>query len=410
MSEMIEKALGELGATVRDLKSSTLNRVDAIEARLNRGELAGGGNVSSETDKRVLAAEFFSAVQGRPVKPEDADASVLDDYRRAFWAYLRRGESSLTMDLRNAMSVGSDPDGGFWAPPEVGRDIVRRSFETSPMRRICSSITIGAEAIELPKDTNDLSGGGWVGETGSRPTTDHAQVGMQRFTVHEQYEQPKVTQKLLDDAGLIDIEAWLNGKIASKLGRRENTAFVSGNGIAKPRGFLSYASTAVTTDDDSRDWGVLQYTPSGASGAFPTLSGSTAADASAITDTVANLKDVYRANARWVFNRQTAATLAKLRDADGRSLWYENLANSEPDRLAGYPVFLAEDMPAIGADSYSIAFGDFQSAYLIVDRPGIRLLRDPFTDKPNVLFYTTKRVGGDVRDFDALKLIKFSTS
>jgi HK97 family phage major capsid protein len=214
----------------------------------------------------------------------------------------------------------------------------------------------------------------------------------------------------LDMSGF-DPETWLTNKIAGKIGRTENTSFVSGAGVSQPRGFLDYRLTAVTTGDASRAWGVLQYLPTGASAGFPDASGIVgASDPDALIDVQHALKSEYRANATWVMNRATMATVRKLKDADGRYIWADSLMAGQPDRLLGSPVVAFEDMPDVGADSFSIAYGDFRAGYLVVDGPGLRVLRDPFTEKGWVKFYSTKWTGGDVTDFDAIKLLKFGTS
>ena len=373
----------------------------------------GGGGAPEDGDLKASARLFIAGRTGRPV--DDVTPAQIEQYRAyrgAFNAYLRNGGQRgemLPEGIRAELSVGSDPDGGYWVPTETSSTVIRRLFETSDMRSLANVVTISTDSLELPNDTNSSTSGGWVGETESRSETNTPKVGVQKIVVHEQYAEPHITQKLLDDAA-IDVEAWLGGKTADILTRTENTAFVSGNGSSKPRGWLDYKSASVTTADSSRAWGVLQHLTIGASGAFPTVSGSTASDPDKLLDVIAALKPAYRGGAVWTMNRATEAAVRKLKDADGRYLvGMGDLRDAATGfSLFGFPIRTMEDMPDIAADSFSIAFGNFRVGYTIVDRQGIRVLRDPYTSKPFVKFYTTKRVGGDVTNFDAIKLVKFS--
>jgi HK97 family phage major capsid protein len=211
---------------------------------------------------------------------------------------------------------------------------------------------------------------------------------------------PKASQRLLDDAAF-DIEGWLAGRIADKFARAEAAAFVSGDGVNKPTGFLDHPKVA----DASWAWGSLGYVATGTAGDFNATN-----PADAIVDLVYALDASYRANGTFVMNSKTAGAVRKMKDADGRFLWSDGMAAGEPARLMGYPVLIAEDMPDIGAGAYAIAFGDFRAGYTIAERPDLRVLRDPFSAKPHVLFYATKRVGGDVSDFAAIKLLRFAVS
>ena len=367
---------------------------------LHQGALTGGGE---KVDRlKADASKFFLAKTGK-APTEDVDTKAYQEYTQHFGAYVRNGE------INASMSVGSDREGGYLVPTVHSDQIIKKLFETSPIRTIANVVPIGTDAIEFPVDATQAASGGWVGEAQSRPDTDTPTFGMKRVQVHEQYAKPKVTQKFLDDAA-IDVETWLADKIAEILSFTENTAFVSGNGVMRPRGFLDYGSAAATTKDSARAWGVIQYIPSGASGAFDTISGLVADDANPLIDTIYSLHPRFRANANWVMNRATVASVRKLRDANGHYFWAPGLQVGQPSSLLNYPITEAEDMPDIAADSYSIAFGDFKTAYLIVDRIGIRTLRDPYTDKPYIVFYSTARTGGDLVNSQALKVVKFSAT
>jgi HK97 family phage major capsid protein len=366
-----------------------------------------GGMTSDEYE--IHAQAFFSEIRRQPVAKNDVDYEALRLYENAFPEWIRRGDA-ISGEFKNAMQIGSDPDGGFWTPPQRSKEILTRMFDSSPMRELCDQMTIDAHSIEFPVDSNDATSGGWVGETASRPETASPEVGLQTIYLREQYAMPIATQRLLDMSG-IDIESWLTRKIADKLSRTENTAFVSGNGVASPRGFLDYKSDAVTTDDASRAWGVLQYVASGAAGAFPTVSGSTADDLDALITLQHSLKPEYLPNAVWLMARSTAAVVRKLKDRDGRWIWNDSLTEGGRPILLGHAVVMAEDMPVMASNSYSVAFGDFRRGYQILDhRVGVRILRDNLTTKGRVKFYTTKYTGGDLIDTDAIKILKFSVS
>jgi HK97 family phage major capsid protein len=323
-------------------------------------------------------------------------ASDLDAYKSAFDSFLRKGEEIMGADERKALSVGSDPDGGYVVNPDMSGRIVQKVFESSPMRAYASIQVISSDALEGLFDLNEASSG-WVGETEARAETNTPAIGKWRIPVHELYAKPKATQKLLDDAS-INMEAWLAGKVAEKFARDESAAFVSGNGINKPRGFLTYASGTTIP-------GQIERVKTGASSAF-------AADPDGldkVIEALYALKAPYRANATWFMSRAVTSLARKLKDDQGQYQWQPSTQAGQPATLLGYPVAAFENMETLAAGSLSMAVGDMREAYQIVDRIGIRTLRDPYSAKPYVEFYTTKRVGGDVVNFEAIKLIEFGT-
>lgn len=417
--EEIAKGKGE-DPVARDKVEKINKEIGDLQARLEDttkalGRLTVGGGAVNDKDAEAEAkhASRFYALVNDGVAPAEPNVDEYRAYCRAFHAYIRRGPDAIKPDVRAALSVGSDPEGGFWIRPDRTDQIVTRMFETSPMREVANIETIGTDTFEYPLDTNDATSGGWVAEKATRSETATPAVGVGKIFAHEQYAEPRATQKILDDMQF-DIEGWLVRKITDKLVRTENTAFVTGSGVGQPRGFIDYGSAAATTDDASRSWGVLQYVPVGAAGAFPTVSGGGAdgaSDPDALITLIHKLKPGYRSNARWMMNRASVGEVRKLKDANGQYIWsMGNLQAGQPQQLLGYGIAEAEDMADIASDSYSIAFGDFRAGYTIVDRLGLRLLRDPFTTKGFVKFYVTKRVGGDVVDFDAIKLLKFAAS
>jgi HK97 family phage major capsid protein len=267
------------------------------------------------------------------------------------------------------------------------------------MRQFASIQSIGTDALEGLHDS-DQAAFGWVGEEGARTETGTPKLEKWRIPVHEMYAKPAATQKLLDDAA-INMEAWLQSKVTDRFARAENTAFVSGNGVDRPRGFTTYPDRASA---DVFEIGAIEQFDSGANGAF--VAAPNGGDV--LIDALYGLKAQYRANATWFMNRKVAAEVRQLKDSDGAYLWVPGIAAGQPASLLGYPTASFEDMADLATGSLSIAVGDMREAYQIVDRIGVRVLRDPYSNKPYVEFYSTKRVGGDVVNFEALKLIRFS--
>lgn len=324
-------------------------------------------------------------------------------YKAAFMGYVAKGVEPDMADLQTkAMSVIADQQGGYMVPVEMADRIVTRQFETTPMRKLATVMSISSEAVEMLRDTNEAEAQ-WVSELDSRADTDQGTIGRIRIPVHELHAQPKATQKLLDDA-TINVEDWLVSRVADKFSRRENAAFVSGDGVGQPRGFLSYTTEA--TSDVSRSWGVLEHVATGASGAFPSSGG-----ADLLITLMNKLKSGYLPKASWLMPRAVIDVIRKFKESGtGAYIWQPSLQAGEPATLLGYPVVLAEDMPAMAANSLSVAFGNFAEGYTIVDRVGLNVLRDPYTAAPFVKFRCTKRVGGDVVNFEAIKLLRFATA
>lgn len=371
---------------------------EEVVAKINRPNLGGkdAGDLELETKSFNLYRKGLFNGQAADISTEQ-----YTEYKKSFWNFIRKGDVSLLTDAeRKAMSAGSDPDGGYLLPsPTIGR-MAKRVYELSNIRQIANVMTISTDALEGINDLDEAACG-WVGETQTRSDTATPQVGKYRIEAHEMYAQPKATQKLLDDA-MVDIEAWLANKVADKMARTEGAAFISGDGIGKPRGFASYTTAA--TADSSRAWGVMEHVKTGANGAF---AGSNPADV--IFDLVGAFKAAYLNNARFVTRREVITAIRKFKESTTNAyMWQPGLQAGQPDTLLGYPIVIAQDMPALATDSLSLAFGDFMEGYQIVDRMGARVLRDPFTDKPYVKFYTTRRVGGAVVNFESIKFLKFA--
>lgn len=409
---------GKLDALVTEKTEKINAAITQVQADLDRiakeSARARLASATPDIDVEAQAMAFRAARASQGLRTPPADEPVSADeieqvraYARAVNSAIRRNGESLSPDVRAALSVGQDSEGGFLVPPTILTEMQSRLFETSDVRAVARVITISGSELKLPLDVQEAASGGWVTERQARTETGTPGLAEQTISVHEQFAEPRVTQTLLDDAA-VNVDGWLAGKIVDIFGRTENAAFVTGNGVGKPKGILGYAADAATTVDKDRPWGKLQYVAAGNDGAFaPVSTGVLPGDA--LINLIHALKAAYRANARFAMNRLTVAEVRKLKDGDGNYLWGPSLQLGQPATLLGYPIAEWEDMPDIASGSFAIAFGDFRG-YTIVDRAGIRVLRDPYTAKPWVKFYTTKRVGGAITDFDAIKLLKFSNS
>jgi HK97 family phage major capsid protein len=311
---------------------------------------------------------------------------------------VRKGEAGTLRDLESkALSVGSDPDGGFLVPDELERSINRAVSDVSPVRAIAGIRQVSGSVYKKPFAITGAESG-WVAETAARPETDTPTLAELSFPTMELYAMPAATSALLDDSA-VNIDEWIAEEVRDAFAQQEGTAFVTGNGTNKPKGFLAYTNV----DNASWSWGNVGFIKTGVNGAFASTN-----PGDKLIDLVYAVKSGYRANGTFVFNRAAQAVIRKMKDGDGNYLWQPAAKAGDASLLMGYPVAESEDMPNLATDSYSVAFGDFRRGYLFVDRVGIRILRDPYSSKPYVLFYTTKRVGGGVQDFNALKLLKFA--
>ncbi len=350
-----------------------------------------------QTEERLTMLDRKTQIAARPQLSAANDAGA--PHQKAFDAYLRSGDDDGLRGLElegKALSTAVNVDGGYLVDPQTADMVQSVLNSTASIRAIASVVNVEATSFDVLIDHTEL-GAGWASETGSVTETATPQIDRITIPLHELSALPKASQRLLDDSAF-DIESWLSGRIADKFARAEADAFINGDGSDKPTGILNYPAV----DNDVWAWGSLGYVPTGVAGGID--------DGDAIVDLVYALGAQYRANGTFVMNSKTAGVIRKLKDADGRFLWSDGLAAGEPARLMGYPVLIAEDMPDVATDSHAIAFGDFSAGYTIAERPDLRVLRDPFSAKPHVLFYATKRVGGDVSDFAAIKLLKFGTA
>jgi HK97 family phage major capsid protein len=403
------KAVGDIEAKLATISTAMDKLADdrkMIEDFMAKATAPGAGGTKEDKDLQaevkgfnlMMRAEFQS--KGKPI-PAALDADGYTHYKSGFFKLVAGVQlDNLEPDERKAMSAGSDPDGGYLLPHStVGRTVVKL-FEQSTMRRLATVQTIGTEKIEGIIDNNEADAG-WVAELGTRSDSNTPQVGKWEIAAHEMYAMPKISQKLIDDAAT-DVEGWLAGKVADKFGRVEGTAFCTGTGVGQPRGLFSYTTAA--TSDDTRAWGTFEHVVTGASGAFHTTK------ADPLQDLIGAMKDQYLQRAQWLMRREVRTAVRKMKEATSdRYLWEPSLQAGQPDKLLGYAVNIDQYVPAIAASSLSLAFGDFAEGYTVVDRVGMRTLRDPFTAKPYVVFYTTKRTGGGAVNYEAVKFLKFST-
>ncbi|MEM9812167.1 MAG: phage major capsid protein, partial [Pseudomonadota bacterium] len=356
----------------------------------------------SEQETRLMLLDRKTLAAGRPALARAADETA--PHAKAFAAYLRSGDDDQIrgLDLEGKALSTAVGEGGVLVDPQTSERIQSVLRSTASIRSIANVVSVDATSYDVLVDREEL-GSGWVSDaTTTDFSTETATPIVERISIplYELSALPKVSQRLLDDSAF-DVEGWLAERIAERFARAEGLAFVLGDGIDKPTGFLTYPDAPVA----SAAWGQLGYVPTGAAGDF-----SSTDPADAIVDLVYALDARYRANASFVMNSRTAGAVRKMKDADGRFLWSDGLAAGEAARLMGYPVLIDEWMPEIGTGNNAIAFGDFRSGYTVAERPDLRILRDPFSAKPHVLFYATKRVGGDVSDFSAIRLLKFAAS
>lgn len=389
--DKISDALDKVGDEIK----AAGKRADEIEKKMNRSALSGDRGSEAETK---AAADF-----GRQI---GADISVDDfrSYKAALYGMNGPLRTTGQKGDMKALSVGSDPDGGYLVTPDTTGRIVQRIYETSPMRQVASVMAIGTDAVEGLADLGE-NGFAWVGETAARAENTTAQLGKWSIQVHEAVSVVSATQKVLEDARL-DLESWLAMKSADRIARGENTAFISGDGQSKPRGLFTYPTAA--TADSSRAWGTFEHLNTGANGAFRTRSG----DVNPVDDlinVIYALKSAYRGNARWMTSRAVLRDARKLKDGQGNFIWQPAAVAGQPSALLGFPIVEAEDVPALGTGSLSMAFGDFREAYQIVDRIGLSVLRDPYTSYPYVFFKFRKRVGGGAISFEAVKFLRFAS-
>lgn len=341
-----------------------------------------------------LNAKIAANKQGGDLVIGDMKADP--EYVKAFKAHMRKGDNA-GAEVNAAMTRGSDADGGYLAPIEWDRTITGKLKRVSPIRANARVISITSAGFKK-LFTDRAVGSGWVGETASRPATSTPQIGTLDFPLGEIYANPAISQQLLDDVA-IDLEQWLSDEVDTEFARQEGIAFLSGDGTNKPHGILTYVTGAANAS--RHPWGAIPVINSGSAAAYT---------ADGFIDLIYDLPAEYRANAKLYTGRGSQAAMRKLKDGQGNYLWQPTYAAGQPATLAGESIVEIPDMPAVAANAISALYGDMEATYLVVDRIGIRVLRDPFTNKPYVHFYTTKRVGGGVYNPEAMRGLKVAAA
>lgn len=393
----VEQVAQELQAKFDAFKEKNDKRLEAVEQE--KGKLAVevenlNGKLSELDELKSALEEELKQVKRPDGGPQSKAAS---EHKTAFIGFMRKGKDDGLRELeRKALQVGVDEDGGYAVPEELDRTILNLLKDEVVMRQEATTITVGGANY---KKLVNLGGtaSGWVGETDARPETDASKLGQIEPFMGEIYGNPQATQTMLDDA-FFNVEDWINSELAIEFAEQEEIAFTSGNGTKKPKGFLAYASTL--DPDKTRAFGTLQHILSGAAAGVT---------ADAIIKLVYTLRKVHRNGAKFMMNNNSLFAIRILKDSEGNYLWRPGLELGQPSSLAGYGVAENEQMPDIAADAKAIAFGNFKRGYTIVDRIGTRILRDPYTKKPFVGFYTTKRTGGMLVDSQAIKLLQIGT-
>lgn len=371
----------KLNKGIDDAKADLKKRLDEMEAKANRLQLS-TGDAALEAK---AAAAFGDLVSKGDYSPEE-----LKEYRADLAGYFRRGEVKAA-----TMQVASDPSGGYWVTPDASGRMLKKIYESTPMRQLATVVSIGTDTLEGPIDNGELDAA-WVGESAQRKETDASQIGKWSIPVNELYAYPKVTQKLLEDAR-IDVEAWLADKAAGKFSRKENAAFLNGDGVLKPKGLLTYDTA--TDADDIRKWGVFQHILSGQANGI--------GNADKLIDLIFELKAGYRQAAQFLAARRTLGAVRKLKDGQGNYLVDLRLRDGAlVESIFGYPVNDGEDMPSIAAGNVPLVFGDIAETYTIVDRLGVSAVRDNITQPGFVKFLMRKRVGGGAINFESAKFLK----
>jgi HK97 family phage major capsid protein len=410
--EKLSKLAEDITVRQEKMDEALTERMDNIEVSVKRMLAAGGGrSMMSEFEQKEfeLARAFKThqliahrALPKTGIPDEQVSTEDYRNYQKAMGVYLRIDEKNIPIghpEEFKYLTTGSDPDGGILVTPVMSNRIVERIWEMDPIRQLAAVEAIGTDALEMLEDLGQF-GVDWEGETVSTTISGSSQFNKKRIPVHIQSARPYATQAMIDDAS-INLEEWIAKKVSDKFGRAEAAAFVSGNGINKPRGFLTYPDyTSGTKGDGGVALGQIEQRGSGATTTI-TTDGLISLKYSLVEDLLTR--------GTWLFNRLTIAVLMQLKDGDGQYIWRPGITEGQPSTLLGLPLRMSTSMPTVAAGALAGALGDWREAYQIVDRQGITVQRDPYTKKPFVEFYTRRRVGGDVVNFQAIKLLYIGT-
>ncbi|MFU7106713.1 phage major capsid protein [Pseudomonas aeruginosa] len=391
----VKQVAEELGAKFDEFKQKNDKRVEALEAE--KGKLV--EQVETLNEKLGQLDDMKSALEKELAgmkRPDGTGTKAASEHKAAFMQFVRKGIDTGLGELQaKALQIGVEADGGYAVPEELDRNIIELLRDESPMRQVCNQITVGTPDYKRLVNLGG-AGSGWVGETAPRPETGTPTLAQISAFMGEIYANPQATQTSLDDM-FFDAEGWLNSEVGREFSEKEGAAFLTGDGVNKPKGLLAYPLAAAA--DDARPYGTLQQLLSGTAGTF---------NGDNLIDLVHAVKAGYRSNGRWMMTNLSVAYVRKLKDSEGNYLWRPGLEAGQPSTLLGYGIVENEGVADIAADANAVLFGDFKRAYTVVDRIGTRVLRDPYTNKPYVGFYTTKRVGGMLVDSQAVKVLTLS--
>lgn len=381
-----------------EVEAQFTKRLDDFEVILQRnGKYTGKDSEELDEVLKLFNIASISLKQGSTKESRALDVREFEIYKNALKKYIqkfddqRMASSIFTPEEMKALSAGIEPDGGYLVTPAMSNTIITRLFEGDPIRRLASVENITTGSIEWLVDANE-GDAGWETETMLGTKSTEPDWKKKKIDVHTMYSRNHVTQQLIEDSG-INIETWLAGKISEKMNRVEGASFVTGDGIGKPRGFLTYSNGTT--------WGTIEQVGMG-------LAAAIAADG--FGKVKYSLKEMFLndPSLAWLMSRSTVLAVMLLKDGNGQYIWKPGITEDKASTILGDPVYMSTTMPTIAANALSVAYGAWKQAYMIVDRLGISIQRDPFTQKPFVEFYTRKRVGGDVINYDAIKIGKIS--
>lgn len=397
MEELVKK-IEELGKAHAAFVQANDARLKEIESKGNADPLLEGKVDKVNAEITTLTAEIdkLNKEVGRIGTGGSAPDQAKGEHAKAFNSFLRKGKDDGLSALQAAISTDSDPDGGFLVPEEIEAGVDRVATQVSALRGLARVMSIGSDTWKKLVGVGG-AGSGWVGEKSARTETNTPTLVEIAINTKELYANPAITQKALDDAA-INVESWLAEEVGIEFAEKESAAFISGNGVEQPKGILAYTTVA----NASYAWGKVGYIAGGHASLLN--------DMDKLIDLEHALKSVYRNGAVWLMNDSTFAHIRKFKDGEGQYIWRPGLDAGAPNTILGKPVAIDDNMDSIGSGKFPIAFANFGRAYTIVDRVGVRVLRDPYTNKPYVHFYTTKRVGGGITQYEAIKLFKVSAS
>lgn len=400
MSDEIRELIEQQGKAFEEFRKSNDERLAALENGEARSELEEKTDrINDELGRLSAAVDELAKKANRPGAPgAEGDEALQAEHKSAWLKWVRKGDDAGLADIeRKAMNVGTPADGGYAVPIQQDRDIMRLLTDLSPMRQVCRVMTVGTEDYRKLVNLGGTASG-WVGETDERPATAAPQLAQIPPSFGEIYANPEVTQKALDDI-FFNVESELAADISESFSVLEGKAFLSGTGTGQPKGLLTVKTS--TEADSVRAFGTVQHIATGVADNFPAKD-----PADILIDLIYSMKAGYRTGAQFTVNSMTLATMRKWKDGQGNYIWQPAMQNGQPGSIFGYGYVTNEDMPSVGAGAIPVIFGNFSQAYIIFDRVGIRQLRDPYTHKPFVGFYTTKRVGSMIANTQAVKFLK----